>query len=425
MVLPCNAPEAVRDYQGGDLMKKIGIYNPYIETRGGGEKVCLALAGVLSQDHKVELVTHDYVDLEELSEYFGIDLTKVRVRVIKLDSLGIKIINRIPFLPGGVRNLMSDMKLSGRIKTLKYDMFINNCYQSNLPGPSKFNVYMCMFPQRVDLDNARNGFVRSLYKGTVSLLRRIVLHPSKNHAVYTYDLITANSRYTQSYIKKYWGLESEILYPICDDMYDKKLNNKQKQILSVGRFFEKTKENHHKRQDFLVNTFIKMDHLHKNGWELHLAGSVAENAGSLKYILSLMKKAKGYPVFFHFNCGYTELKKLYNESTIYWHATGYGSSPKKYPEKQEHFGITTVEAMSAGAIPIVINSAGQKESVKSNENGYLWTDEREIAKLTNQVIDLKPNDRETLSVAAKSSAKGYGYRAFELSVKRIFNDLEQ
>src|SRR5207253_1817217 len=136
----------------------------------------------------------------------------------------------------------------------------------------------------------------------------------------------------------------------------------------------------------------KMKKLHSEGWQLHFAGSVAEDSGALKYIISLTQKAKGLPVYFHFNCSFPELKELFNKATIYWHATGYGSDPEKYPQRQEHFGITTVEAMSAGAIPVVINSAGQKESVAQGQNGFLWSTTKELANYTLKITQASPEE---------------------------------
>jgi glycosyltransferase involved in cell wall biosynthesis len=44
----------------------------------------------------------------------------------------------------------------------------------------------------------------------------------------------------------------------------------------------------------------------------------------------------------------------------------------------EHFGIATVEAMSAGAVPLVYAAGGQTEIVVDGVNGELWTSEKEL-----------------------------------------------
>ncbi len=398
-------------------MKKIGIYNPYLDTKGGGEKVCLALASVLSNQSGTEvwLITHKKVQLNSLSKYFNLNLSKVNVQVVNVETFSMKVLAHLP-LPGGIKHLFNDIKIFRKVRKVKYDLFINNCFQSNLPGPSQNNVYMCMFPQRIHHKKQERGIIYVIYSAIVRNVYRLILHPTKSHAVYTYNLITANSAFTQKYIKKYWNLDSEILYPICENMEDKSVT-KRKMILNVGRFFEKG-ENHHKRHDFLVSTFAKMIDFQKEGWELHIAGSVTENVDTLKYLLALIKLGSGLPVYFHFNASFAEIKKLYNQSTIYWHATGYGSDPARRPETQEHFGISTVEAMSAGAIPIVINSAGQKEIVSSNVNGFLWTDEPSLVELTKNVLDLNPNKRDNLTKLGKQTAILYDDSAF---LKRSVN----
>ncbi len=201
-----------------------------------------------------------------------------------------------------------------------------------------------------------------------------------------------------------------------------KHTKKRKVILNVGRFFENVGESHHKRQDFLLDSFAKMTDLH-NEWELHFAGSVAENAGSLKYILSLMKDAKSMPVVFHFNSSFKELRQLFNEATIYWHATGYGSDVSKHPEKQEHFGITTIEAMSTGAIPVVINTAGQTETITNEVDGFLWNNFSELKQKTKFVATIDKKDLSVLQDSSIKSAQHFQLNAFRKNAKNIFSEI--
>lgn len=392
--------------------RKIALYNPYLETKGGGEKVCLALAAALStnKDNEVFLLTHEEVDVAALGKYFDIDLSAVKTRYIYTNDKISRLLGRLP-LPGKLRNFFFDVRVLGKIKKHRYDVFVNNCYQSNLPNPSPLGIYMCMFPQKLrQTENIR--LLKRIYFLGVDILYKIFLHPGHKTGVFSYQLITANSRYTQEYIEDYWRFtDSQILYPICDDMSVAGAK-KKKVILNVGRFFEKSGENHHKRQDFLLKTFKEMPDLHKDGWELHFAGSVAEDAGALKFILGLIKEARGFPIFFHFDCSFDEIRNLYNESTIYWHATGYDSPVAAHPEKQEHFGISTVEAMSARSIPVVINRAGQKESVVNNENGFLWSNEKELMELTRKVARLDEKALKALQSNARKTAKTFDKQAF-------------
>ncbi len=399
-------------------MKNICIYNPYLDTKGGGEKVCLALASELSKDHRVSIVIHRKIDLEDSAAYFDIDLSRVKLNIIKMNAPILKVIRRLP-IPRSLKNYTEELWLYRKLKSKNYDLFINNCFHSNLPNPGRTGVYMCMFPQKLEKEVTKN-LLKKGYRSILHILYKYTLYQSKRHSVDTYDLITANSLYTQKYVKKFWGLNSKILYPICDSMLSQNIK-KEKIILSVGRFFENLENNHHKRQDFLLEEFIKMKKMHKQGWELHFAGTVEKSKSGAIYIVSLMNMAKNYPVVFHFDCGFNELKYLYNQASIYWHATGYGSDIDKYPEKQEHFGITTVEAMSAGAIPVVINSAGQKESVIQGKTGYLWNNQDELIKYTNKVAEMDSSSSDQLSKTVTKRAERFNSTAFSNQVKDIFD----
>ena len=405
-------------------MKKIGIYNPYLSTMGGGEKVCFALAEALTR-HKncdVYLITYTSVDLAEAERYFNLNLKGVKVHIVPMEGVLLKIVNRLP-IPGAFKNLVNDLRVYHQIRKANYDIFINNCYQSNLPGPSKqHNVYMCMFPQRIHPNDEQSGLVYAAYRLTSLTLYRILLHPTKRHAVYTYDFITANSEFTQKYIQKYWGLKSEIIYPICEDMATETYE-KKKMILTVGRFFGNNGVSHHKRHDFLIETFAKMKGLQRDGWELHIAGSVTEDVNTLRYILKLLHESEGLPIYLHFNAPFSDLHRLYNEATIYWHATGYGSDAESHPETQEHFGISTVEAMSTGAIPVVINSAGQQESVLEGRSGYLWSSREELIRQTEHIARMNAADMKQLRLDAVQAAQRFNKHSFEKLVDAVFKDV--
>jgi len=393
-------------------MKKIGIYNPYLETKGGGEKVCLALASDLSKDSQLEvfLITHTPIDLRPLEKYFNTDLSRVTVKNIDTERWLLKSLFKLPVL-GGFKFFISDLYVANKLRDLDCDVFINNCYQSNLPNMGKHGVYMCMFPQKLDSDPEHIGRLKAAYKNFLDQLYKKFIYKSQQAGVYTYDKIVANSAYTQTYIKKYWGLDSDILYPICESMYDKSIK-KEKIILNVGRFFGFDEASHHKRQDFLLETFAELKDLHKAGWQLHFAGTVADDKKARRFVSNLKKKSQGLPVFFHFNAPFSEIKQLYNQSSIYWHATGYGSDPDKYPDKQEHFGISTVEAMSAESIPVVINTAGQQEIVRNGENGYLWSSREELVKRTGQAIGLGAAEKASTIKSASETAKRFDDKAF-------------
>ena len=126
------------------------------------------------------------------------------------------------------------------------------------------------------------------------------------------------------------------------------------------------------------------------------------------------------PVHFHFDADLDCLRNLYRRASIYWHATGYSSIPQNDPSAQEHFGMTTVEAMSAGAVPIVINSGGQKEIVTQGRNGLLWDELDELSRETTRLIT-DANLLERMSKEAVSASSKFGRAIFVAKMERVID----
>lgn len=179
----------------------------------------------------------------------------------------------------------------------------------------------------------------------------------------SYQIILANSVFTQKWIKNYWERDSKILYPPVDLIFNKHKTyrpKKKKWICSVGRFFML---GHGKKQEILIRAFKKFYDLGYNDWELHLCGGVGSEESSLEFLEKLKSEVKDYPVFFHLNVPRSEVEKILLNSKIYWHATGYGEDERKNPIKFEHFGIAPIEAMSAKCMPVLFNGGGLRETI--------------------------------------------------------------
>ncbi|MFO7928518.1 MAG: glycosyltransferase, partial [Candidatus Humimicrobiaceae bacterium] len=104
--------------------------------------------------------------------------------------------------------------------------------------------------------------------------------------------------------------------------------------------------------------------------------------------------------------------------SIFWHASGMGEDEEKHPEKFEHFGITTVEAMASGCIPIVINKTGQKEIIKNGQNGFLFSSIEELKEITIKVcsgeIKGEKIKENAINGATKFSSDNFSRRLLEI-----------
>lgn len=193
-----------------------------------------------------------------------------------------------------------------------------------------------------------------------------------------WNLIIYNSRFTKEHAQNYWPIKSEIIYPPVD-VSKITSSKKKKYILSVGRFFGYLKD---KKHELLIKVFKEiLEEGKMQEWSLHLVGSAGE--GDKDYLEQLKDLAKKLPVKFYPNLEYNNLVKLYGEVSIYWHASGFEETD---PVKMEHFGISTVEAMAAGCVPVVIGKGGQKEIVEHDKSGYLWGDLGQLKDFTLKLV---------------------------------------
>lgn len=353
---------------------KIGIYTPYLDSFGGGERYMLSLAEILSEGSSVDLLFdrhHLTLDPEKLVSDLGehLDLNLSRVNLVPAPlGKGSSFLSRILFFR-------------------KYDVLIFLTDGSIFYSTAKRSFIHFQAP-------FQNTAARSLW-GRIKL-------SSWERAIY-------NSKFTESHIERSWPISGQTIYPPVEVNKIKPLD-KKKQILSVGRFVSFSKSKKHEEMIAAFSDLIKDEKL--KDWSLHLAGSVE---GDASYVEDLKSLSKGLPIFFYPDCEFGQLIELYGESSIYWHAAGFGETD---PAKMEHFGITTVEAMAGGCVPVVVNLGGQKEIVQDGISGFLWDNEEEFKKKTIKVIE-DNKLRDSMSKNAKERAKLFNKERFEKDIKNL------
>jgi glycosyltransferase involved in cell wall biosynthesis len=340
---------------------RAAIFNPYLDTMGGGERYSLSFARVLADTGwTVDIGWSNLGISQKLEERLGIDLTGI---------------NFIPDIHKG----------SG------YDL----CFwvsDGSIP----------LLSARRNLLHFQVPFHEVEGK---SLLNRMKL--------FRINKIICNSNFTKGVVDREYGVNSAVVYPPIDTAKFKP-RGKDDLILYVGRFSQLVQS---KNQDFLVKHFKKMyDKFGLKGWSLVLAGGIDVGVGD--YLENLEKLSRTYPIKIIKNPNFKELTDLYGRAKIFWSAAGFGVNEKCEPEKAEHFGITTVEAMAAGAVPLVFGAGGQKEIIKNEVNGFLWEKPEE---LINQTVALI-GDRKTLSrlsASAVARSKDFSYAQFQKEILKL------
>ncbi|MBZ6453538.1 MAG UNVERIFIED_CONTAM: glycosyltransferase family 4 protein, partial [Paenibacillus polymyxa] len=293
--------------------------------------------------------------------------------------------------------------------TSKYDLFLNFMFLSKHIGRAKRNLYSCMFPPQ---KFSFNKFPHNLFADWLNFR-------FKN----SYNYFISNSKFTNHWLQHYWrtGKKNVTIYPpvfLENEINEIEFKKKENIILSVGRFFVGA---HNKKQDFLVDFFLK--NIHKlQGWELHIVGALSNNPVDIEYVAKIKEKIQGYPIYLYINSDLSQVNNLYDRAKLFWHATGFNEESDRFPEKMEHFGITTVEAMSKGVVPIVINKGGQTEIVNQQKDGFLWNSEEELLEYTQELIS-NSEKREAIALNASKRAKDFSVETFYEKNREIFDVL--
>jgi len=228
----------------------------------------------------------------------------------------------------------------------------------------------------------------------------------------SYDTIASNSGYTRHWVQRWWQRDSEVLYP---PVKLRKRGAKEPVILGVGRFFD-SHGGHSKKQLELVRAFRSLHQRTHDSWTLHLIGGCAPDGRA--YLDEVRRASIGLPVRFHVNASGQDVDELFAKAGIFWHATGFGESEQRHPDRFEHFGISVVEAMSAGAVPVVFGKAGPAEIVRNGVSGVLFSTRQALVDATWELIR-NPHRIESMSRHAAERAAEFGFDRFRESLHRM------
>ena len=353
---------------------KVGLYNPYLDVLGGGEKHILSIIDVFAEIGG------------EITIFWNKDLSQE----IK-NRFSIHYINKIKWFPS--LTALGTLKTLRILKTFDYFFYVTD--GSYFFSTAKKNFVFCMVPDK------------KLYN--LNLLNRLKL--------WNYKFIS-NSPYTTKWLTK-WGLNPITIPPYIEDkLFTNNKSKKEKIILSVGRFFSHL---HKKNQEEIIETFklLKLSNSLFKNYKLVLAGGLKEE--DKKYFDKLKLIAKNdSSIIFKPNISLDELYKLYQLSTYFWHFTGLKVDEEKHPEKVEHFGIAPLEAMASGCITFCHNSGNPKEIIKDLETGILFNNEKDLL----QKMDmLEKNDILRIKIiknGQKFVKNNYNYQVFK---KKIFESI--
>ncbi|KAL5062412.1 hypothetical protein RYX36_024149 [Vicia faba] len=224
-------------------------------------------------------------------------------------------------------------------------------------------------------------------------------------------LAMVNSSWTKAHIENLWGVPGRIkrVYPPCDTSGLQVLPLERSAeipvIISVAQF---RPEKAHSLQLEAFSVAVKRLDSGLPKPKLQFVGS-CRNRSDEDRLQMLKEKAielnVNEQVEFHKNVTYRDLVGLLA-----------GAVGGIHSMTDEHFGISVVEYMAAGAIPIAHNSAGPKMDIVLEEDGqqtgFLACSIEEYADAIFRVIKMSETERLQMAAAARKRASRFSEQKF-------------
>ena len=343
---------------------RILIVHPLMSAMGGGERLCCeTMQALLNRRHELTLLSGEF-DADRLERFFGFEglFGRVNVRTYPADSGN-------SF--GTYKHLLHHVKAQRKFITASsdYDFVFSTQDAGYIPDTSRPVFQWGYFPN-------------SLPSGIYGWPLRV--HYSRK--IRRINLILAISEYSKSHFDEAWNVPTTLVYPACNMIQPTHIRDNL--VVTVARgvpeknlelFWEVAKR-------FTSHEFVLL---------------LTRDPRFMEYsrVLESMAPANGRVIV-------NPDKEMYQEtlarSKIYLHLM-----------RGEHFGITVVESMSAGCVPVVHDSGGPKEIVGGS--GLRWHKEDEIPRL----LAIADASYEAMSKLSMERAKAFSREKFDKSLGEV------
>jgi glycosyltransferase involved in cell wall biosynthesis len=376
----------------------VNILHINLNARGGSERLALAVIRALKEDTdmdiNIDLTTLQKPDVHKIEETYG-----------KTGLMAVCNINRVNIIPS-IENVQLKKK---------YDLIINthgDMFPFSQKDFSKDNaITYCHFPLAkylIDVENEE--YARLIYGQRFSDIVEYKkhLHSARNAYIdmIRNSTVLTNSEYSSRAIYKTFTIDSSVLSPPVDvDLFRKavlfsSMNKRDDTILVISRFHPSKK----------IENAIRFAELLKHkgiGRSMKIVGNLSPNMiGYYSYLRQMVQDQdlSDY-VTFHVNVSFNKLLSLMSESKVYFH-----------PLPGEPFGISTIEAMSAGLIPVVPDLGGHTEFVPLRYQFCTFIEAMESVAVA---MDASFSERIRISDSVRRFSTSNFIRRFQQIVKKL------
>ena len=317
----------------GLMRLKIGVFCPTLNIFGGAEFVAVVIANTLAENnHDVVLFANSDIYSQEVKNYCGVFLHP-SIQTIKQPT---------NFSSRGLADFYQTLFHSYIAKS-RCDIFIDPFTNCIFPWTSICYIHF-PFLNRYSFSK-RFPYLSSPHLLPIGAIPHVLIE--KNLATYENKLVLANSRYTAEEVKLYSQKRVGVLYPPFSSSIsaigkEAKKDLEENLVVTTSRF----------DNDKLLERIPHIASQTRSSTQFAIIGRLC----SKKTLISLEKIVK--------KLGLTERVKFFPDASnevkidllrrakVYLHTM-----------MGEHFGISIVEAMALGCLPIVHNSGGMREFV--------------------------------------------------------------
>jgi len=431
----------------------IGFFHPYCNAGGGGERVLwCAVAAV--QLHYPGLHCVIYTGdcdvsrgemLEKAVSSFGVKVNEASVHFVYLRRrrwVEASMWPRFTLLGQSLGSIFLGWEA---LCACRPDVFIDTMgYAFTLPlfslvGRCRIGAYVHYPTISTDmLQRVRSRDVGTCNKEVVARSRVLTAAKLLYYQVFAVlygfagrfaEVVMTNSSWTRGHIEALWRIpkRTSTVFPPCDTKALQSLPLERAPmkggghlVLSVAQF---RPEKDHPLQLRAFARFLRDSPEHRNTGDARVRLVVAggcrdagdrgrveelrELCGSLGLRLQEADVENDWDVAIRTNLPLTELREVQSQAIVGLHTM-----------RDEHFGISVVEFMAAGAIPLAHDSAGPRMDIvtplDAESTGFLATDEDSYAKSLAQIFRMTSAERRALTARAREAVSDrFSEQAFQ------------
>ena len=363
-----------------------------LNARGGAERLAVITIKTLhSMGFGVELATLERPDMASIIQAYGLCSTDFEATKISM----LDVFNKN-------ESTLCDLTINTHGDILPF--FRNDFSKRN-------SIVYCHYPIARSLIDLRDLSYSELLQGMArhSTRRYIGDFSAQARKAYSemleHSTVLTNSEFSRRAILNEFGIESTLLYPPVDvDVFRNAAllsNTRDDSVLVVSRFHPSKK---------LENAIGLAELLKENnlGGYVKIAGNMSPADSQYFSYLNKLVKQRHLQDFvkFELNISFDRLLKLMRQAKVYFH-----------PMPGEPFGISTVEAISAGLIPVVPDIGGHTEFVPER---YQFHSLAQAVEAVAVALDAPASERMKLSNSTqKYSTENYAKKLEQIIIELL------